>query len=316
NKELVSHYLKMNNILSNALKNTEATEQTKFYKLSETDFKSKFESHLKTTGCNTENPNFTPDVCLTDGSQFAYGTFDESCTDNICNTLTIDTNGKKGPNTAGKDRFTMNLTPNGVKALGESDTCSTGLDCGAYILANHKLFDGTIIEKNIAERNQEALAACKTANATSCTLANGLQLTKEGNLWTSPTLQGGTGAWEPDSNSVYPVASTNQCYNPESGEWENSSNGYCYGNDYWGGAKKYCEAQGLNLPTKTQLQNIRSIRGCDGSSTSIQCTGWFWSSELSSEQGDAYYVLFSDGSEHVNVRSNPAESSRVVCVSN
>ncbi|MBR1753664.1 hypothetical protein IJ732_02405 [bacterium] len=34
NKVLVSHYLKMNNILSNALKNTEATEQTKFYKLS------------------------------------------------------------------------------------------------------------------------------------------------------------------------------------------------------------------------------------------------------------------------------------------
>ncbi|MBR1754330.1 hypothetical protein IJ732_05775, partial [bacterium] len=161
-KELVSHYLKMNNILSNALKNTEATEQTKFYKLSETDFKTKFESHLKTTGCDTNagDSNFTPNVCLADGSQFAYGTFDESCTDNICDTLTIDTNGKKGPNTAGKDRFTMNLTPNGVKALGESDSCKNGLDCGAYILAHHKLWTG--------ESSTPIPTGCLDANCNNC----------------------------------------------------------------------------------------------------------------------------------------------------
>ncbi|MBR1753948.1 hypothetical protein IJ732_03850, partial [bacterium] len=154
-------------ILSNALKNTEATEQTKFYKLSETDFKTKFESHLKTTGCDADagDTNFTPNVCLADGSQFAYGTFDESCTDNICDTLTIDTNGKKGPNTAGKDRFTMNLTPNGLKALGESDTCSTGYDCGAYILAHHKLWTGEV------EITQEPVfpEGCADAQCNSCT---------------------------------------------------------------------------------------------------------------------------------------------------
>ncbi|MBR1754693.1 hypothetical protein IJ732_07655, partial [bacterium] len=162
NKELVSHYLKMNNILSNALKNTEATEQTKFYKLSETDFKAKFESHLKTTGCdaNAGDTNFTPNVCLADGSQFAYGTFDESCTDNICDTLTIDTNGKKGPNKEGKDRFTMNLTPNGIKALGESDTCSTGYDCGAYVLAHHKLFDGNYVENVDNNNNNNEILDC------------------------------------------------------------------------------------------------------------------------------------------------------------
>ncbi|MBR1754052.1 hypothetical protein IJ732_04370, partial [bacterium] len=179
------HYLKMNNILSNALKNTEATEQTKFYKLSETDFKTKFESHLKTTGCDADagDSNFTPNVCLADGSQFAYGTFDESCTDNICDTLTIDTNGKKGPNTAGKDRFTMNLTPNGVKALGESDTCSTGLDCGAYILAHHKLWTGetnstpvavvptketcyALLDSDVAADIEELDAACYPADST------------------------------------------------------------------------------------------------------------------------------------------------------
>ncbi|MBR1754480.1 hypothetical protein IJ732_06545, partial [bacterium] len=195
NKELVSHYLKMNNILSNALKNTEATEQTKFYKLSETDFKSKFESHLKTTGCdaNAGDTNFTPNVCLADGSQFAYGTFDESCTDNICDTLTIDTNGKKGPNTAGKDRFTINLTPNGLKALGESDTCSTGYDCGAYILAHHKLFDGeTGSTTPTVKTNANLIADCKSAGASSCTIGNDIELTKvttpEGDLYVSPNL--------------------------------------------------------------------------------------------------------------------------------
>ncbi|MBR1753344.1 hypothetical protein IJ732_00775, partial [bacterium] len=105
------------------------------------------------------------DVCLTDGSQFKYGTFDESCTDNICDTLTIDTNGKKGPNTAGKDRFTINLTPNGVKALGESDSCENGLDCGAYILAHHKLWTG---EVEIAQ-TPVIPEGCADAQCSACT---------------------------------------------------------------------------------------------------------------------------------------------------
>lgn len=128
NKELVSGYLKMHNTLSNGLKEMEAVEQMSFYKWGESDFKTKFEEHLKTTGCNANDGNFNPNVCLTDGSFFKYGTYDSECSTNeVCMELTIDTNGKKNPNQAGKDQFTLLLTKSGVKALGENESCSEGL---------------------------------------------------------------------------------------------------------------------------------------------------------------------------------------------
>ncbi|MBR1754239.1 prepilin-type N-terminal cleavage/methylation domain-containing protein, partial [bacterium] len=165
NRELVSQYLKMNNVLSNALKNMEAYEQTKINKMNETDFKTKFENHLKTITCNS-TIDFTPDVCLTDGGQIKYGTFDSNCPNDICETLTIDTNGDKKPNEAGKDRFTVNLTKLGLRATGESDTCENGLDCGAYILAHHKLWSGEIAN------NIPTLVipdGCEDAECSSCT---------------------------------------------------------------------------------------------------------------------------------------------------
>ncbi|MBQ9688729.1 hypothetical protein IJV79_03725, partial [bacterium] len=104
-------------------------------------FKEKFESHLKKLATCEDY-----DICLTDGSKFNYGTYAEGCPTGTCMELTIDTNGNKFPNKSGKDIFTMLVTDRGIKALGESNMCETGLDCGAYILANHKLYDGTVEE--------------------------------------------------------------------------------------------------------------------------------------------------------------------------
>ncbi len=50
----------------------------------------------------------------------------------------IDTNGEKGPNQTGKDLFTRQVTPMGIRGLGNATLCDSAA-CGGYILANHKL---------------------------------------------------------------------------------------------------------------------------------------------------------------------------------
>ena len=291
NKELVSHYLKMNNILSNALKNTEATEQTKFYKLSETDFKSKFESHLKTTGCDTENPNFTPDVCLTDGSQFKYGTFDESCTDNICDTLTIDTNGKKGPNTAGKDRFTINLTPNGLKALGESDTCENGLDCGAYILAHHKLWTG---EVTLSEP-EPIVANCNNIEEKSCTKCKSGFYVENGECKVAAKfkLSNGKDVYISDSVAGSTYSPTGKFYHYALGD---------YADNYWQTAVDTCSAKGMTLPDIDTLQEIYTSCGQPGFP---DCNKNYWSG-TQEQEGYTALVYINDGTvwegvQHTNI---------------
>ncbi|MBR1753943.1 hypothetical protein IJ732_03825, partial [bacterium] len=79
---------------------------------------------------------------LADGSSYSY-----ECDETKCNSIIIDTNGDKRPNSAGKDRYRMLVTDHGLIAQGESEYCGTidgGLDCGKYILTYHKLFDGLI----------------------------------------------------------------------------------------------------------------------------------------------------------------------------
>ncbi|MBR1754598.1 hypothetical protein IJ732_07175, partial [bacterium] len=195
-----------------------------------------------------------------------------------------------GPNTAGKDRYTMNLTPNGIKALGESDTCSTGWDCGAYILAHHKLFDGeTAPAKTEAELKREEtnakLAAC--AGASTCKISDDLTLSKIGDYWTTPTMT--------------------------KDQWGGAIKSEYFDNDYWSGASSYCESQGLRLPTVSELQTLRSTCSTNG----LGCDGWFWSSEL--DEGDvyvAYGVSFTYGSTNDYDRYNGKNSSRAVCVGN
>ncbi|MBR1754508.1 hypothetical protein IJ732_06690, partial [bacterium] len=293
-----SHYLKMNNILSNALKNTEATEQTKFYKLSETDFKSKFESHLKTTGCDADagDTNFTPNVCLADGSQFAYGIFDESCTDNICDTLTIDTNGKKGPNTAGKDRFTINLTPNGLKALGESDTCSTGLDCGAYILAHHKLWTG---EVEIAQADPEPVIpeGCEDAECSSC--SDGYWGYNSSCVKTKTLADNSTGYKIGDIyvSEIVPAKTFS-------------------GSTYWQGASDVCTAKGMVLPDRETLSTfLVSNPEYVASIKEAQEDPLFWTIEPAEDCSGCYYFSNTNGAiGYFYGHNSSASKVNVICV--
>ena len=56
-----------------------------------------------------------------------------------------------------------------------------------------------------------------------------------------------------------------------------------YSNDYWAGAKKHCEAQGMHLPTDTELFAFynanKSTKGQEGG---IPSRGFFWSSSETS----------------------------------
>ena len=63
--------------------------------------------------------------------------------------LRVDVNGGKGPNKGGRDIYRIYLTKNGVFADGIADTCGadeSGLDCGAYVVATHRIWDGELSE--------------------------------------------------------------------------------------------------------------------------------------------------------------------------
>ena len=52
------------------------------------------------------------------------------------------------------------LTRNGLRALGDPNVCSTGLDCGAYILAHHKLWDGFVAIENCTSQDGDTCNGC------------------------------------------------------------------------------------------------------------------------------------------------------------
>ena len=138
-KELVSGTLKMGTTLSNALKSMEAHDMVGVDKLADlSTFDSKFKAQLKTRNCSDHS------VCLADGSYFDYtedgfgGVCDK---ETPCVKINADINGRKGPNKAGKDQYTFLVTYKGIVPMGETETCS-GLDCTAYVLAHHKLWEG------------------------------------------------------------------------------------------------------------------------------------------------------------------------------
>ncbi|MBR1753520.1 hypothetical protein IJ732_01670, partial [bacterium] len=132
------------------------------YKQSPDKFKEYLESHLKILSSDCEQ-----DVCLADGSSYSY-----ECDETKCNSIIIDTNGDKRPNSAGKDRYRMLVTDHGLIAQGESEYCGTidgGLDCGKYILTYHKLFDGLI--NNCTAYDNGECSQCENGyqnNGTSC----------------------------------------------------------------------------------------------------------------------------------------------------
>ncbi|MBR1753289.1 type II secretion system protein, partial [bacterium] len=180
NRELVSKYLKTNNVISNAYKETEAVSTIQLYSQSPDKFKELLESHLKILSSDC-----IQDVCLTDGSSYSY-----ECDETKCTGIIIDTNGDKKPNSAGKDRYRMLVTNKGLIAQGESEYCGTidgGLDCGKYILTYHKLFDGLINNCTAYDNGQCSQCengyqnngnSCKDIRENTCATYSGTTCTK------------------------------------------------------------------------------------------------------------------------------------------
>ena len=128
NKELVSAFLKSNNVLSNAYKDVRAVDN--IHKLMPDEFKRTFKDHLKTVECDNH------DICLLDDMFIDF-----TCDDTTCTELTVDTNGKKQPNQPGKDKYKFDITEEGIIPQGEQESC-IGYDCGKFVLTYHKLFEG------------------------------------------------------------------------------------------------------------------------------------------------------------------------------
>jgi len=159
-KELVSQTIKVANILSNAFKQADTIEglTRKTYEDS-ADFVMVLYSYLKVL--NQDEFGYV----LMDGSRikFLHDTYSSTCENNlyddglpsafrnVCMQVEVDVNGKKGPNTPGKDIYRFYVTKQGVFPDGNPTGCEEGYDCGAYVLANHKLWDGEIAE--VASQN-------------------------------------------------------------------------------------------------------------------------------------------------------------------
>ncbi|MDD3436981.1 MAG: prepilin-type N-terminal cleavage/methylation domain-containing protein [Candidatus Gastranaerophilales bacterium] len=94
------------------------------------------------------------------------------------------------------------------------------------------------------------------------------------------------------------------------------SGGFTY-NNHWAGAIAACEAKGMELPSKTQLNDIYNAAYNSGSGTydaslasQLNMTGYYWTStEHATNTANAYYQLFTSGGtgnyykgNHSNVR--------------
>lgn len=156
-KELASGTLKMGSVLSNALKGMEAQSMIGVEKISDLDtFNAAFATQLKTRTCDDHA------ICLADGSYFDYANenFGDVCNkSNPCVEIIVDVNGKKGPGKQGRDIYKFLVTSRGIQPAGETDTC-TGLDCTAYVMSNHKLWDGELIEVPIEVEEDVEDALC------------------------------------------------------------------------------------------------------------------------------------------------------------
>ncbi len=163
NRELVSGLKKTYNTLTNGFKQSEVllgkttdipylTER----EISGTTDREKYISYLTYDIKTMDNCEY--DICLPDGQTITVGEIDTSCTTqasgsawqlkHTCAILQVDVNGKKNPNKDAKDRYELAMTRYGIYPLGDKTDCS-GLDCSAYTLANNKIYDGAITEREI-----------------------------------------------------------------------------------------------------------------------------------------------------------------------
>ena len=86
--------------------------------------------------------------------------------------------------------------------------------------------------------------------------------------------------------------------------------GYPYDN-YWAGAKKACEEQGMSLPDKSKLQSLAKKTTAEKEQLGLPTSGWFWSSSEYDAYG-AYGVTFALG--RTGRLTKDDSSGRVLCV--
>ena len=92
-------------------------------------------------------------------------------------------------------------------------------------------------------------------------------------------------------------------------KWKNS--GYSQYYNYWAGAKKACDEQGMNLPDKSTLQSLAKKTTAEKQQLGLPTSGWFWSSS-ENDAGYAYGVGFSDGRAYNDYKG--ISNDQVLCV--
>ncbi len=89
----------------------------------------------------------------------------------------------------------------------------------------------------------------------------------------------------------------------------NTTTGWKGYDNYWAGAKKACEEQGMSLPDKSKLESLAKKTTAEKEQLGLPTDGLFWSSE--DIVGGAYYVNFSNGNTASYLKLN---GLKVLCV--
>ena len=168
-KKLVSQTIKVANTLSNSFKQADIIEglTRKNYE-DPYDFANVIYSYLRVLTSMNNKDGY--EYYLMDGGRinFLYNTYSKDCDGyyykeglpktfkNVCMQLEVDVNGRKGPNNSGKDIYRFFITKFGIFPDGEPDYCEEGYDCGAYVLAHHKLWDGGVKFKQQVQDEPES----------------------------------------------------------------------------------------------------------------------------------------------------------------
>ena len=92
-------------------------------------------------------------------------------------------------------------------------------------------------------------------------------------------------------------------------KWNKSR--YASYDNYWAGAKKACEEQGMSLPDKSKLESLAKKTDAEKEQLGLPTSGWFWSSSENTA-GLVYGVSFSSGNT-LDLYKNRS-GGKVLCV--
>ena len=156
--------------------------------------------------------------------------------------------------------------------MGESDTCSTGLDCGAYILAHHKLWTG---EVEIAQADPEPVIpeGCVDAECNSCSSD---YYKKNGNCTVKPAAcdLNIMGDCTFSDGNVVKLSSIGDLYVAYYGAYETLGSLY---KDH-DSAVDICSKNGMELASRSQYNDLWDLK--TSYPDSIPQEGWYWAKDI------------------------------------